>query len=106
MTASTDDIPAIDPDTPTNVNRDKKPIPLPEGQPGDDGSDPAPENDMESGLLKPLANTPVVRSPNPGPAAGEDAGNPRHVAHPLGNRANTGVTPTPKVPGKTSRERG
>lgn len=99
MTARKDEADQVGPDTPASVDRDKRPIPLPEGQPGDDGSDPTPESDMESGLLKPLENTPIVRSPNARPAARDEARDARHEANPLGTRADTGVTPTTEAPG-------
>ena len=105
MTASHDEKPRVDPDTPASIDRDKRPIPLPEGQPGDDGSDPTPESDMESGLLKPLENTPVVRSPNAEPAAPDEFRDRRDDANPLGTRADTGVSRTTEVPDSTGSER-
>jgi hypothetical protein len=98
MTASPDRSPRVDADTPADIHRDEDPIPLPEGQPGNDGSDPTPESDMESGLLKPLENTPVVRSPNANPLLEDEARGRGDDADPLGTRADTGVSPTTSVP--------
>lgn len=105
MTDSRDKTPRASPDTPAGIDRDKRPMPLPEGQPGDDGSDPTPESDMEPGLLKPLDNTPVVRSPNAGSAARDEFRNRRDDANPLGTRADTGVSRTTEVPDSTGSER-
>lgn len=104
MTASFREKPSVDPDTPADIERDRRPLPLPEGPPGHDGSDPAPESEMEPGLLKPLENTPVVRSPNANPAAPDDVRGGRSDSNPLGTRADTGVSPTTEVPGETHQD--
>ena len=104
MTVSKDEPHHVDPDTPAKIARDRQPIPLPEGQPGDDGSDPAPESDMESGLLKPLENTPVVRNPNAERATGDGSRPHDDPLDPLGTRADTSVRPTTNVPDAAPRK--
>jgi|GEM_PF-2500450 len=97
----------INTDTPAQMGREKRPIPLPEGKPDEEGSDPTPQSGMESGLFKPLENTPIVRNPNATPL-GKDRARDKNSEgdDPPGTRADTGVVPTTSLPQSGKRRPG
>lgn len=106
MTPKADKLRHVDTNTTADLAGDKKPIPLPEGMPGNDGSDPAPESDMEPGLFRPLANTPAVRGPAADVTTGDRHADRDSHSDPLGTKADTTVHPTTETPGTTRRPPG